>query len=90
MYLGFTQEIIFKFIVKETKVLKVSKLCHAVVYVESKWKSRDIPQRTRRQCYNHMKHFWNIINLLDQGHRAIVLSLMKRFFVVIANLWYAT
>lgn len=42
------------------EVFKVNKLCHAVVSVEPKRKSRDIPQCTRCQRYNHTKNFCNL------------------------------
>jgi len=42
------------------EVFKVSKLCHAIVSVEPKRKSRDIPQCTRCQRYNHTKNFCNL------------------------------
>lgn len=42
------------------EVFKVDTLCHAVISVEPKRKSREIPQCTRCQRYNHTKNFCNL------------------------------
>lgn len=42
------------------EVYKIDRLCHAVVSVEPKRKSKEIPQCTRCQRYGHTKNFCNL------------------------------